>query len=176
MASRFYPRVRRKCTVDAVGDGPAAHVKVKGVGVGQFKKLVVAVGALLGAGVVVDFGQDGVVPAGVLARLSIVGKQDSRGRGCPPCGCRSSRHGIGHAHPPSTASSGRQRPGGSRGASCFWRQECPKHVHVTRPFDRRTSSLQDCQVNDTGQWSLPKTSLWISACCTWGMARSLTSM
>ena len=100
----------------------------------------------------------------------------SRGHGCPPCGCRSSRHGIGHAHRPSTASSGRQRPGGSWGASCFWRQECPQHVHVARPFDRRSSSLQDCQVNDTGQWSLPKTSLWISACCTWGMARSLTSM
>ena len=76
MASRFNPRVRRKCTVDAVGDGPAAHVKVKGVGVGQFKKLVVAVGALLGARVLVDFGQDGVVAAGFFARRAVVCEQN----------------------------------------------------------------------------------------------------
>ena len=51
-------------------------MKVEGVRVGQFKEFMVAAGPLLGAGVVVDFGQDGVVPSGFFTRLAVVGKQN----------------------------------------------------------------------------------------------------
>ena len=53
-------------------------MKVERVRVGQLQEFVVAVASLLGAGVVVDFGQYGVVPPCVFARLAVVGQQDQQ--------------------------------------------------------------------------------------------------
>ena len=43
-------------------------------------------------------------------------------------------------------------------------------------IDGRGGAVYDCQVNDTGQWSLPCTSLWMRGADVWAKARSLTSM